>query len=35
MACDPTTPPTEDYDVQQVIELAAKYGMDVIGPPLT
>ena len=34
-ALDPTTPPVENYDVQQLIELAAKYGFDVIGPPLT
>ena len=34
-AHDPTTPPAQDYDVQQVIRLSAKYGMDVIGPPLT
>jgi quercetin dioxygenase-like cupin family protein len=33
-AHDPTTPPVEDYDVQQVVELSAKYGMDVTGPPL-
>lgn len=33
-AHDATTPPAEDYDVQQVIQLSAKYGMDVIGPPL-
>jgi hypothetical protein len=36
-ADDATTPPVEDedYDIQQVIELSAKYGMDIIGPPLT
>ncbi|HKS03683.1 MAG TPA: hypothetical protein VJS86_18560 [Arthrobacter sp.] len=34
-AHDPTTPPTEDYDAQQVIRLSAKYGMDIIGPPLS
>jgi quercetin dioxygenase-like cupin family protein len=34
-ALDPATPPVEDYDVQLVIQLSAKYGMDVIGPPLT
>ena len=34
-AHDPTTPPADDYDLQQVIELSATYGMDIIGPPLT
>jgi quercetin dioxygenase-like cupin family protein len=34
-ADDATTPPVDDYDLQQVIELSARYGMDVIGPPLT
>ena len=34
-AHDTTAPPAEDYDVEQVTALAAKYGMDVIGPPLT
>ncbi|HEY6591635.1 MAG TPA: nitroreductase family deazaflavin-dependent oxidoreductase, partial [Actinomycetota bacterium] len=34
-AHDTTTPPAQDYDLQQVIRLSAKYGMDVIGPPLT
>jgi len=34
-AHDTTTPPVQDYDLQQVIRLSAKYGMDVIGPPLT
>jgi mannose-6-phosphate isomerase-like protein (cupin superfamily) len=34
-AHDTTTPPAQDYDVQQVIRLSANYGMDVIGPPLT
>jgi quercetin dioxygenase-like cupin family protein len=30
-----TAPPAGDYDVQQVIQLSAKYGMDVTGPPLS
>jgi quercetin dioxygenase-like cupin family protein len=34
-AHDPTTPPAGDYDVQLAIELSAKYGMDVVGPPLS
>ena len=34
-ALDPTTPPVEDYDVQQLTELAAKNGYDDIGPPLS
>ena len=34
-ALDPTTPPAEDYDLELVARLSAKYGMDVIGPPLT
>jgi quercetin dioxygenase-like cupin family protein len=33
-AHDPTTPPTDDYDLERVGELAARYGMDVVGPPL-
>jgi quercetin dioxygenase-like cupin family protein len=31
---DPTTPPVVDYDIEQVIALSAKYGMDITGPPL-
>lgn len=34
-AHDPTTPPTLDYDMERVTALAAKYGFDIIGPPLT
>jgi mannose-6-phosphate isomerase-like protein (cupin superfamily) len=34
-ALDPTTPPVEDYDIETVTRLAAKYGFDVVGPPLT
>jgi quercetin dioxygenase-like cupin family protein len=34
-AHDTTAPPAEDYDVEKVTALAAKYGFDVIGPPLT
>jgi quercetin dioxygenase-like cupin family protein len=34
-ALDPTTPPVEGYDIETVTRLAAKYGFDVIGPPLT
>jgi quercetin dioxygenase-like cupin family protein len=34
-ALDPSTPPVEDYDIETVTRLAAKYGFDVIGPPLT
>ena len=33
-AHDPANPPAEDYDLQRVVELAAKYGFDVVGPPL-
>jgi hypothetical protein len=34
-ALDPTTPPVQDYDLELVARLSAKYGMDVVGPPLT
>jgi mannose-6-phosphate isomerase-like protein (cupin superfamily) len=34
-ALDPSTPPVEDYDIETVTRLAAKYGFDVIGPPLS
>jgi quercetin dioxygenase-like cupin family protein len=33
-ARDTATPPVEHYDVERVAELAARYGMDVVGPPL-
>ena len=33
-ALDPTTPPVEGYDTAEVIALAARYGFDVVGPPL-
>jgi quercetin dioxygenase-like cupin family protein len=32
---DPSNRPVEDYDIETVTRLAAKYGFDVIGPPLT
>ncbi len=31
---DPATPPTLEYDMEQVRVLARKYGWDVVGPPL-
>jgi quercetin dioxygenase-like cupin family protein len=34
-AGDATGPPVEDYDLEKVTVLAAKYGFDVVGPPLT
>jgi hypothetical protein len=33
-AHDTTTPPAEDYDIAKVTALAAKYGFEVVGPPL-
>jgi quercetin dioxygenase-like cupin family protein len=31
---DPVSPPSRDYDVNHVIALSRKYGMDVVGPPM-
>lgn len=31
---DPAKPPSRDYDVEHVITLSQKYGMEVVGPPL-
>jgi hypothetical protein len=31
---DETKPPARDYDVDHVVELARRYGFDVVGPPL-
>jgi quercetin dioxygenase-like cupin family protein len=33
-ATDPDVPPVEDYDLEQVAVLAARYGFDIVGPPL-
>jgi quercetin dioxygenase-like cupin family protein len=34
-ALDPTAPSVEDYDIEHLTALAAKYGFDIVGPPLT
>ena len=31
---DPSQAPARDYDVEQVVELSRRYGMEVVGPPL-
>jgi quercetin dioxygenase-like cupin family protein len=33
-AVDPARPPSREYDIEQVKELARKYGFDVVGPPI-
>ena len=31
---DPTEPPSRNYDLNHVKELARRYGFDIVGPPL-
>lgn len=31
---DPGQPPSRDYDIEHVIALSRRYGMEVVGPPL-
>jgi hypothetical protein len=31
---DPTKPPSRNYDLDHVKELARRYGFDIVGPPL-
>ena len=31
---DPTKPPSRNYDLNHVQELAGRYGFDIVGPPL-
>jgi hypothetical protein len=31
---DPTKPPSRNYDLNHVKELARRYGFDIVGPPL-